>query len=390
MTGAGEATPPDMCGRPLKLCVITTLAGPGAVAGGVWEVVVNQARALKAAGHEVTVVAGWLGKSPPEQIRGVGVHLVPVRSPAPGLGLRALVGRGWRDAVRSAADGCDVAHVHLCRDLLTMSATRTLQQLRVPIVVQTHGMMQPSRAVFLRAFDRVMTKQAIHRVSQFISLTDAEQPDLLDLGAPRESITTIHNAVPQPATRWRQPVRPTLLFASRLHPRKQALVFAESVATLRDQGYDVKGRIAGPDQGELRRLKQFLRESQHGQHIKYLGELDRQQLDDEMGRATAFVFPARDEPFGLVLVEALAVGTPVVSTSQTPLSSILDASGAALIADPDAHSMAGRLRELLDHPEAQQSLSRRGHRLYCQQWAEAAMVAKLQTVYECALERRVL
>lgn len=365
--------------------MVTTLAGPGAVAGGVWEVVVNQARALRNSGHEVRVVAGWLGAEPPGQLRGLDVALVPVRSPFPGLGLRALVGRQWHDAVRREVTGCHVAHVHLCRDLLTTRATGTIQRLRVPIIAQTHGMLRMSSSSTFRAFDRFLTRPALARVNGFISLTSAERPDLVGMGVAEDRITTIHNAAAESNAKWCRPEKPTFLFVSRLHARKQPLAFAQSIAALRERGYDVGGRIAGPDHGELPRLREFVHSSQHGDHIQYLGTLDREQLDDELSRATAFVFPAKDEPFGLVIAEALAVGTPTICTSETPLAGELERSDAALITAPEVGQLTAHMAQLLDQPELQDTLSRQGHALYRRHWTETAMVDKLQLVYRQAL-----
>jgi glycosyltransferase involved in cell wall biosynthesis len=372
-----------------RICMITALAGPGSVAGGVWEVVVNQATALREAGHEVSIVAGWLGPDPPAELRGLPVTLVPVRPLVGRLALRGLIGRGWSQAVRMAAEGADVAHVHLCRDYLTMTATRTLSRAAtpVPIVAQTHGMLSSPRSRGFALFDQLMTRPALRRTQRLITLTEHEKPVLQGLGVPPERLTTIQNAVPEPPTRWSptgtsKPQR--LLFASRLHPRKQVMVFAEMVVRLHQQGHTVEGIVAGPDQGDLPRLQEFIRRDDHATFLTYIGELDRRQLGAQFATATVFVFPARSEPFGLVLLEALSVGTPVVSTSETPLATTMAQAGAAVVSSPDVDSLSQAVARLLSDPKRQESLSRNGHELYQAQWTSAAMAQRLAELYRHA------
>ena len=371
-----------------RVCIVTALAGPGPISGGVWEVVVNQARALMENGINVSIVAGWLGARPPRELRGLEVSLVPVRAPAPGLRLRALVGKGWAGAVARAATGADIAHVHLCRDLLTMPATRTIRRLGIPIVAQTHGMLAPPRSRGFRLFDLVMTTPAIRRVQQFITLTDQERPVLEELGVGPSKIATVPNAVPDPLIAW-HPVTPArLLFAARLHAGKQVLVFAKTVARLRQHGHLVEGIIAGPDHGDLARLRQFIETGGHDAYIRYVGELDREQLTAQFATATAFVMPSVAESFGLTLVEAMSVGTPTVSTTETPLAEQLKAHAAAVVTPPNEASLSADLDRLLRSPGLQRSLSARGRAMYEANWTTDVMLRRLLAVYATALHER--
>jgi glycosyltransferase involved in cell wall biosynthesis len=362
--------------------MITALAGPGSIAGGVWEVVANQTRALQVAGHDVSIVAGWLGSDPPRELAGLDVSLVPLRPAVPGLGLRALVGPRWSTTVAAAIQGSDITHVHLCRDLLTTRAVGIATRMGLPVVAQTHGMLTAPRSALFRAFDLLLTRPAVAGVSHFITLTDEEKSDLAAFGVTDRSATTVANASPEPSRRWEPSTGShRLLFASRLHPRKQVMVFAETVVRLRRRGHDVDGVIAGPDQGDLAQLNDFIRSGGHDRYLRYQGQLNREALTAELARATAFVFPAREEPFGLVLVEALSVGTPTVSTDRTPLAALLRSHGAAAVCAPEPHLLTDQLDELLNQPELQLSLSRRGRSLYEQEWTTSVMVDRLATVY---------
>ncbi|GAB3255173.1 glycosyltransferase family 4 protein [Kineosporia babensis] len=375
----------------MKIAVITTLAGPGSVAGGVWEVVVNQVRSLREAGHEVTLLAGWLGSDPPAELRGLPVRLIQVRPVVKSMGLRFLVGSGWIRAVRETLRGVDLVHVHVCRDYLSLSAVLVAHRSRVPVVAQSHGMLSYPRTLTFLVFDRILTRPALHRVARFITLTDDEAPHLTSFGARDAGSTTVHNTVPFPKATWSPPAGPArLLFASRLHPRKQVMVFARAVLRLRSEGHDVEGIIAGTDQGDLAELRMLCSQSPDGHALRYMGELGRIELDTEFAKATAFVFPARREPYGLVLVEAFSIGTPVVSTTETPLLEVISEAEAARFAEPTVDDFTAVLADLICDRDEQIRLSERGHSLFLDQWTNEVMVRRLTGVYEEVLAEREL
>jgi hypothetical protein len=94
---------------------VGSLAGPGAIAGGVWQVQRTQSAALLDAGHEVRALAGWFGPLPRRVAEPFQLDLTRVRQPLPGIGLRALWSIHLNDALRNLSRWADVAHVHLCR-----------------------------------------------------------------------------------------------------------------------------------------------------------------------------------------------------------------------------------------------------------------------------------
>ncbi|MDP4024607.1 glycosyltransferase family 4 protein [Methylobacterium sp. NEAU 140] len=119
-----------------------------------------------------------------------------------------------------------------------------------------------------------------------------------------------------------------------------------------------------------------------GPGLTYLGHLPHRDLAHHLGRArVAIVSPRWEEPFGLVVAEALACGTPVAAFRRGAIPDILDATCGRLAEPDDAASLAGAIRAAAD-------LSRRA----CRDRAEAlfdaaAMTARYLEVYDAVLEQ---
>src|SRR6185369_6229470 len=78
--------------------------------------------------------------------------------------------------------------------------------------------------------------------------------------------------------------------------------------------------------------------------VRFLGYVGREQLPGLYGGATAFVYPSLLEGFGLPVVEAMACGTPVITSNNSALKEV--SGDAAVLVDPfDTDAMAQRLRE---------------------------------------------
>jgi glycosyltransferase involved in cell wall biosynthesis len=88
--------------------------------------------------------------------------------------------------------------------------------------------------------------------------------------------------------------------------------------------------------------------------------------------ADAFVFASRTETQGLVLLEAMALGVPVVSTAVLGTRDILDARKGALVPSEDVPEFAGDVVRILRDPALREWLSREG-REHARQWSCRAM-----------------
>ena len=116
-------------------------------------------------------------------------------------------------------------------------------------------------------------------------------------------------------------------------------------------------------------------------HVHFAGDLDRDTaLLDCYAAADVFVFASRTETQGLVLLEAMAQGTPVVSTAELGTRSILVPASGALVVPEERAAFAAAVVRVLGEPQLHRELSQRG-RVYARTWSSAAMARRLAELY---------
>lgn len=156
--------------------------------------------------------------------------------------------------------------------------------------------------------------------------------------------------------------QPLLLTVSRLAVEKNIAFLLCVVAALVEEFPGLAFIIAGegPDESRLRALARTLRLDGH---VRFFGNLDRRtELLDCYRAADTFVFASPTETQGLVLIEAMALGVPIVSTAVMGTATVLRGAGSALVSPHDASAFADTVARLLRDTQLQASLSTAGPR----------------------------
>jgi len=134
----------------------------------------------------------------------------------------------------------------------------------------------------------------------------------------------------------------------------------------------------GPALASLNRLA---RELGIQDAVRFIGYLDRStELPDCYAAGDAFVFASRTETQGLVLLEAMAQGTPVVSTAELGTRSILTPDCGAFVVPEQEEAFAAAVMQALKlAPDAPRRAKLRAH---AESWASLAMARRLVSFYE--------
>ena len=132
----------------------------------------------------------------------------------------------------------------------------------------------------------------------------------------------------------------------------------------------------------LKSLEKQVRAMRLEENVKLIGYLDREkQLRDCYAAADAFVFASRTETQGLVLLEAMAAGLPVVSTAHMGTCDILKPGSGSVVPDDDPESFAKGMVRVLSDEDLRKRMGIEA-RSYAAQWHSGVMAEKMKNLYQ--------
>ena len=185
---------------------------------------------------------------------------------------------------------------------------------------------------------------------------------LIAAGQPPERITVVPNLVrlpPEVAVPATDPdAAPVIGALGRLVPKKGFSDLLEALALLAACGYRFEARIggSGPQERALRARAAQLRIADR---VRFLGWVEDKRAFFET--LDLVCVPSREEPFGIVVLEALAHGRPTIAADATgPREIIRDGIDGLLVARADPAALAAAIAQLLDHPERRRALALAG------------------------------
>ncbi|MEU8279436.1 glycosyltransferase [Microbispora bryophytorum] len=355
----------------MKIAMVSEHASPlatlgGVDAGGQNVHVAALARELARAGHEVTVYTRKDREGLPETVAfcpGVDVVHVPV-GPASEISKDEILpwiphfGKWLHD--RWLFDRPDIVHSHFW--MSGLAALAAAEKLRIPVVHTYHALGSVKRRhqgpADTSPRDRIEAEAEIgRRADGIIATCNDEVDELIRMRVPRRAtrvvpcgvdVTAFHPHV-EPLER---PERPRLLSVGRLVPRKGLETTIRALQHLRDAELVIAG---GPPAAELHhdpevtRLRWLAAQAGVSDRIRFLGRVERDTLPSLMRSATAVVSVPWYEPFGMVALEAMACGVPVVASAVGGQKETVVNSVTGLLVPPRKPVvLAKALRKLLD------------------------------------------
>jgi len=183
--------------------------------------------------------------------------------------------------------------------------------------------------------------QRLYGLEQFPTVV----PELIDLAAWHRHLA----ACPAPAPAPAHSVRFTVLYVGRFYRRKRVGLLLEAAAALRSAIPNLEIRIVGngPCDAAWRAQAERLKLERT---VTWLGDISRAGLAAEYNRAHIFCLPSVQEGFGIVLLEAMAAGKPIVAARAAAIPEV--APHATLVEPESAESLAAGILDLHDSPEA--------------------------------------
>jgi glycosyltransferase involved in cell wall biosynthesis len=179
-----------------------------------------------------------------------------------------------------------------------------------------------------------------------------------------------------------------LLFLSRLHPKKGVEVLIDAAAELRRRGRALTVLIAGPGEPQyVTALGERAARAGLADSVHFLGMVRGAEKLSLYEAADVFVLPTSQENFGLVLVEALACRTPVVTTRGVDIWQELQTAGAEIAAAAEPRAIADRIEAvMLD--AVPNSRGERGRRWVMEHLDPFRVAGEYAAMYQSAIDAR--
>jgi D-inositol-3-phosphate glycosyltransferase len=398
-------------------CPLATLGGKDT--GGMNVYVRELTRHLGQLGVHVDVFTRSQDEHVPHVLHDLGygnrvVH-VPAgpEKPLPKPELAAHI-QGIRSFAREKGLQYDLIHSHYW--MSGLAGVELQAEWNVPLIHMFHTLVLMKNRV-ARSPDevegdyRLKGELAVLRRAQgIIAATQAEQAQLQFLyHADRRKITIIPPGVdtsrfyPIPADEARLAIglpadERMLLFVGRIEPLKGVDTLIEALAGLRRSGFQqcyphtlviIGGDVyAAPEamNAELLRLQGQARDLGISDLVLFLGKRDQDSLPYYYSAAEALVMPSHYESFGMVALEAMACGTPVVASQVGGLAFLVqDGETGYVVPDGDPEALSERLRMLLSQPELRRKLGEQAA-VYAKNYAWTLIAGRVLEVYNHILK----
>jgi glycosyltransferase involved in cell wall biosynthesis len=324
--------------------------------------------------------------------------------------------KAWRE-IRSLVESerPDIAHVHNVFPLISPSAYRALKASGVPIVQTVHNFRFLCPAGIFYTQDRICERCkygntlaavrwrcyrknyclsaeyaatiALHRrwntfrlIDRYLALTEFAAKKLVESGLTTwDRVSVLGHFLPNPL-----PVpgsfesrEPFLVYLGRLTAEKGVSTLLEAMSELPDLRLKVMGD--GPQAGTLRAMARNMGLD----HVEFLGRVAGDEKWKLLQQAMAVVVPSMCyEQFGFVVLESLAVGTPVVASNLGSLPYIVEDGRSGVLFPPgDSRQLRQRLAWLASHPEATLTMGRYARQLVETKYSSDTHYKQLMAIY---------
>lgn len=351
---------------------------------GIGRHVTEVARRLQARGHEIVVLArGGPGGWQDAAVEGLHVRhyphlpLKPVHHAIDRLPLQR-----WLD---SGADGADLIHIHLPLFPPLRSRQPRIVTFHTPMLTDTAAIPEPGLHPRLarlnaRLFSRSYEQWHLDHAARVLAVSGQVRREIeTNYDVKGRSIDIVENGVDAGYFAFAPAAgrQPEILFVGRLSYRKGLDRLLDAFAAIRSGTERLVLAGEGPLEPHLRRRIAALGLAGR---CELTGFLSRSALRDRLQSAALFVSPSDYEGFPLTLLEAMACGTPVVTTRTGPLA---DGSQdfPVLAVDSTSEGLAAGIEQALAHPAEAAGRAVAARRLVEGHYAWDRVVDALEAIY---------
>lgn len=369
--------------------------------GGPVRAIIDLSEALKHHhGHDVSVITRDI-KDAPDSWKEPGANPTAVELPKPSR-LGGYFDAAGKQAIREAIKDADIVHIHGIWVPHQTQVARIAHEMGKPYVISCRGMLDDwcmdqrrlKKLIYLklaRGSWMLNTASLIHCTAQgeldqskrwFPKAQAQVIPNLLELSPyeqmPGEELArSKYNAF--------STGDPVLLYLSRIHYKKGIEHLIRAVGKLRGDGNPHRLLVVGSgDDDYLNMLKRLTAELDLNEYVEFPGLVVGDEKLSLYQTADLFVLPTSQENFGFVLYEALASGTPLITTKGVDTWPELQSEAGAVISTQKPDRLSSDIAGLTSDREQLKVLGQRGRDWIFREMTPKQIVAQFDAFYRAA------
>ena len=298
--------------------------------------------------------------------------------------------RQWMGLLRETRP--DVVHVNCCWQPESAMVQRWSTKRGFKTVYSPHGMLEPwilQRHYWTKKVPALWLyqKAAIANSDVIHATAESERQNLLNLGY-NPNVAVVPNGIDvkdiQLKYSWKR--TRTILFLSRVHVKKGIEILIEAVSELKDSMTGYRVLIAGEGaENYITYLKSLAVQKGITNLIEFIGGVYGDEKWSLYQKADVFVLPTHSENFGIVVAEALASGTPVITTTGTPWEE-LNSNHCGWWIPCNVEDLKFALISAITLAEDKlEEMGRNGRRLVQERYSVEAIAGQMKALYEGVL-----
>lgn len=250
---------------------------------------------------------------------------------------------------------------------------------RIPVVLHVHGSSFDDFVSTNSSLSHFVQNLVYEATDKVIVLSEYWR-DLLSQYVDEEKIVVVPNAVdPDNYSPVYDIDPPTIVFISHLIDRKGVTEFVEVVDDLltRDQ---IRANVEIAGTGPLSEsVKQLAKEHSTVEYHGYVSEEKKRTL---LNQGSIYVLPSHAEGLPIAILEAMAGGTAILSTTVGSIPEVIDEANGRLVTPGDSDALLAELERLVKSPEEVRSMGQRNRECIEEQYSWSKVIDKLDDVYK--------